>query len=135
MAAGETRKLVAFAAVFTVADVGASLAFYVDRLGFLVHFQMGDPIDYAIVERDAVSIHLMPPRQHGAASVGRSSIYAFTVDVDALHDELRSNGCGIEIPPTDFFYGMREMSVRDPDGNRITFGQEVKRPVAACSTV
>jgi hypothetical protein len=26
----------------------------------------------------------------------------------------------------DFDYGMREMSLRDPDGNRITFGQEVK---------
>jgi len=25
--------------------------------------------------------------------------------------------------PADFFYGMREMSVRDPDGNRLTFGQ------------
>jgi hypothetical protein len=29
------------------------------------------------------------------------------------------------VPPTDFSYGMREMSVRDPDGNRITFGQQV----------
>jgi hypothetical protein len=28
-----------------------------------------------------------------------------------------------EAPPGDFFYGMREMSVRDPDGNRLTFGQ------------
>jgi hypothetical protein len=26
-------------------------------------------------------------------------------------------------PPADFFYGMREMSVRDSDGNRISFGQ------------
>ena len=120
----EPRKLVAFAAVFAVADCGTSLAFYVDRLGFRVHFQMGDPISYAIVERDAVSIHLIPASQD--ATMGRSSIYVFATDVDALHDELRASSCTIEVPPTDFFYGMREMSVRDLDGNRITFGQEVK---------
>jgi hypothetical protein len=25
--------------------------------------------------------------------------------------------------PADFFYGMHELSVRDSDGNRISFGQ------------
>jgi len=28
------------------------------------------------------------------------------------------------VPPTDFSYGMRKMSVCDLDGNRITFGQQ-----------
>lgn len=92
MNTGETGKLVVFAAVFTVADCGSSLAFYVDRLGFHVHFQMGDPVSYSIVERDAVSIHLMPTRGDGAEAPGRSSIYVFTGDVDALHDELRAAG-------------------------------------------
>ena len=36
-------------------------------------------------------------------------------------------GCPIEVVPEDFSYGMREMSVRDPDGNRVTFGEEIKR--------
>jgi catechol 2,3-dioxygenase-like lactoylglutathione lyase family enzyme len=100
MAAGEAAKLVAFAAVFAVTDVDASCAFYVHRLDFRVHFQMGDPISCAIVERDAVSMHLMPASQD--TTIGRSSIYVFTADVDALHDELRTNGCVIEVPPTDF---------------------------------
>jgi uncharacterized glyoxalase superfamily protein PhnB len=52
----------------------------------------------------------------------------FTAGVDALHDELRALGCDIERAPADYDYGMREMSLRDPDGNRITFGQEVKAP-------
>jgi hypothetical protein len=50
----------------------------------------------------------------------------FTVNVDGLHDELRTIGCPIETVPTNYAHGMREMSVRDPDGNRVTFGQEVK---------
>ena len=115
-------KLNAFAAVFTVRDVGASLGFFLGRLGFREHFRLGDPPSYAIVERDAVSIHLMPASE-APESRGRSSIYVFVADVDRLHGELQALGCPIEAPPADFFYGMREMSVRDSDGNRITFGQ------------
>jgi catechol 2,3-dioxygenase-like lactoylglutathione lyase family enzyme len=115
-------KLNAFAAVFTVRDVGASLGFFLGRLGFREHFRLGDPPSYAIVERDAVSIHLMPASE-APDSCGRSSIYIFVTDVDRLHTQLQELGCSIEVPPTDFSYGMREMSVCDLDGNRITFGQ------------
>jgi catechol 2,3-dioxygenase-like lactoylglutathione lyase family enzyme len=117
-------RLDGFAAVFTVRDVAASLGFFTQRLAFAEHFRLGDPPEYAIVERDAVQIHLMSGRE--AASLGRSTIYVFLRDVDALHEHLTGRGCAVEVPPTDFPYGMREMSVRDPDGNRITFGQEVK---------
>ena len=115
-------KLNAFATVFTVGDVAASLGFFLGRLGFREHFRLGDPPSYAIVDRDAVSIHLMPVSE-APESCGRSSIYVFVTDVDRLHTELQELGCSIEVPPTDFSYGMREMSVRDLDGNRITFGQ------------
>jgi catechol 2,3-dioxygenase-like lactoylglutathione lyase family enzyme len=117
------RKLIAFAAVSTVNDVARSLEFYLGRLGFKEFFRLGDPPSYAIVERDAVSLHLMPATQE-ARGIGRSTIYVFAADVDALHDELCALGCAAEQAPTDYDYGMREFSVRDPDGNRITFGQK-----------
>ena len=117
--------LAAFAAVFTVVEVAPSLRFFVDRLGFKIHFQMGEPATYAIVERDQVSLHLMPASQD-ARGLGRSSIYVFAAGVDRLHDELLSRGCPIEAAPEDLSYGMREMSVRDPDGNRLTFGEEIE---------
>ncbi len=117
-------RLQAFAAVFTVADVGTALDFYRDRLGFAEQFRLGEPAEYAIVERDCVSLHLMPARRAVAAR-GQSSIYVFAAAVDALHAELLGRGCPIEIPPRDYDYGMREFSVRDPDGNRVTFGQSV----------
>jgi uncharacterized glyoxalase superfamily protein PhnB len=124
--AGQGR-LTGFSAVFTVRDVAASLAFYVDRLGFAAQFAMGDPPTYAIIERETVSLHLMPASQD-PAGIGRSSIYVYVDDADALHAGLVAMGCPIEIAPEDFFYGMRETSVRDPDGNRITFGAEVRPP-------
>ena len=119
------RQLVAFAAVFTVSDVGASLTFYLERLGFHECFRLGDPPSYAIVECDAVSLHLMPAGQD-SRGLGRSSVYVFAADVDALHEALLAAGCPIDSAPADYDYGMREMSVRDPDGNQITFAQEVK---------
>ena len=113
-----------FSSVFTVADVAASLAFYRDRLGFAVQFAMGEPATYAIIERETVSLHLMPASQDPKA-LGLSSIYVYARDVDGLHTELLAMGCAIELAPLDLRYGMREMSVRDPDGNRITFGQDL----------
>jgi catechol 2,3-dioxygenase-like lactoylglutathione lyase family enzyme len=124
--AGQGR-LAGFSAVFTVRDVAKSLAFYTERLGFAVEFRMGEPPTYAIVECEAVSLHLMPASQD-PAGLGTSSIYVYVDDVDALHAGLVAMGCPIEIAPEDFSYGMRETSVRDPDGNRITFGAEVQPP-------
>jgi hypothetical protein len=66
----ESRKLTAFAAIFTVTDVGRSLEFYVQKPGFLVFFRLGDPATYAILEHDAVSLHLMPASQE-ARGLGR----------------------------------------------------------------
>jgi len=130
MTATTTRRFHAFSAVFTVGNVGNSLRFYGDRLGFREQFRLGDPPSYAIIERECVSLHLMPASD-SPDTLGRSSVYVYADDVDSLHRELQALGCPIEVAPKDFFYGMREMSVRDPDGNRLTFGQEVATPTAA----
>lgn len=117
-------RLKGFSAVFTVRDVPASLAFYRDRLGFGLRFGMGEPPSYAIIERDTVSLHLMPASQ-SPDGLGTSSIYVYVEDVDALHSELVGKGCAIDFGPEDLSYGMREIAVRDPDGNRITLGAPV----------
>jgi catechol 2,3-dioxygenase-like lactoylglutathione lyase family enzyme len=127
MTDAELTKLQSFSAVFPVRDVARSLDFFTGRLGFKQGFRQGEPVNYAGVERDAVSIHLKLASRESDAP-GRSSIYVVAADVDALHDELLARDCAIEVPPTDFFYGMREMALRDVDGNHITFGQPTKLP-------
>ncbi len=113
-----------FAAVFTVTEVAAALAFYRDRLGFSVGFVMGEPADYAMVQRDSVCLHLMPAAW-GKGGAGASSVYVFTPAVDALHAELLGRGATVALGPQDEPYGMREFQLRDPDGNALTFGQAV----------
>lgn len=118
-------RLTSFAAIFAVADVPASLAFYERHLGFAARFTLGTPATYAIIERDSVELHLMPAGQ-GGQPAGQASLYAYTEGLDSLHRALLARACPIEVPPQDFPYGMREFSVRDPDGNRLTFGQPTR---------
>jgi catechol 2,3-dioxygenase-like lactoylglutathione lyase family enzyme len=117
-----------------VAEMAHSVAFYGDKLGFtLVHHDGG----FAIVQRDAVTLHLWEASDQGwrtrstAAPVvsGAESFIAGTAscriaveDVDALHRELEP--LGILHPRgqlSDQPWGSREFAVSDPDNNLITF--------------
>ena len=48
-------------------------------------------------------------------------------DVDALHAESVAKNVPIHIAPVDQTWGMRDLYLRDPDGNSVRFGA----PVAA----
>lgn len=117
-----------------VASVAQSVAFYQDKLGFiLIHQDSG----FAILRRDAVEIHLweasdrrwearnaIPPIVSGAESfiAGTASCRVMVEDVDGLHAELQPHGI---LHPNaqlrDQPWGSREFGVCDPDNNLITF--------------
>jgi uncharacterized glyoxalase superfamily protein PhnB len=44
-------------------------------------------------------------------------------DADALYEELRAKGAKVEGPPVSYPWGLRDFSVVDLEGNRITFSQ------------
>src|SRR5437762_12023358 len=101
-------RLNAFAAVFTVADVAASLGFYVGRLGFREHFRLGDPPSYAIIERDAVSLHLMPASEAPESRV-RSSIYVCGAYDNRLQGPFQPPAVPIQAPPTHSLHGIAKL--------------------------
>jgi uncharacterized glyoxalase superfamily protein PhnB len=117
--------LVGSATIFTVRDIAASIAHYRDMLGFDVTFQYGEPIYYACLCRDEVSLHLRAAREPSWIA-GNSAICVFVEDVDALHAELAARGANIVKPPQDYAYGMRDFDVTDLDGNHLTFGMGSK---------
>ena len=103
-------------------DENKATEFYVDFLGFTIdwthRFEDGLPL-YMQVSRDGCVIHLS--EHHGDASPGAAMRIA-TADIDALHAELAAKAYpyarpGIEDTP----WGTRDLSVRDPFGNRLTF--------------
>ncbi len=108
--------------ILTVADLAASTRYYREKLGFRLDWEYGEPPDFASVSRgEAVLFKCQGCQGHpGAWSM------VFTRDVDKLHEELRKRGATIQMAPKDQPWGMREMQVRDPDGNVIRFGSAIR---------
>ena len=109
--------------VFTVADVGRSVAFYA-QLGFAIsrHDET-----YAFAHRDrGLTIHLA--RAEGDAVPGRGSLYIHCHDADRVAEDWRTAGVDVAAP-RDQDHGRREGVVADPDGNLIRFGSPLRLPV------
>ena len=56
---------------------------------------------------------------------GQGAVNVFVIEVDALHDELKSRGATLVHPPGERPYGMRDFDIDDLDGNRLTFGMGI----------
>jgi uncharacterized glyoxalase superfamily protein PhnB len=119
-------RLTEAAVVLTVRDVVAGAKHYRDVLGFSVAFEYGEPPSYIGVCRDDVTVHLASATitEHAA---GHGDLAIFCEGVDAIHAELMARGANVLGSPEDRDYGMRDFSVVDPDGNRLTFGQAIAR--------
>lgn len=104
----------------------AALAFYGTSLGLTLVSSWRpdetrtDPC-YMTLARDGARLHVHSFQ--GGVS-GSTSVYVLVDDVDALHAELMSKGVLVS-GPLDQTRGMREIGVRDADGNAITFGQRL----------
>jgi catechol 2,3-dioxygenase-like lactoylglutathione lyase family enzyme len=112
------------AAVLHVRSSARAREFYCEKLGFELLFEAAprDPASpdvYLAVRRGAAVLHLSPYADDGVTG---AAVYFTVEDVDALHAELRKRGAPIHLEPTDRSWGMREMYVRDPDGNSLRFG-------------
>ena len=108
--------------IFRVFDEVKAKEFYVEFLGFQVEwehrFEDGLPL-YLEVSRGDVRIHLS--EHHGDCCPGA----AVRIETDALtdlHRELSGKDYGFARPGiNETPWGIKEMSVKDPFGNRLTF--------------
>lgn len=110
--------------ILNVRNVTASIAYYVDVLGFEKEWDWGTPPSFASVLRDDVNIFLCQDAQ-GAKGMW---ISIFIQDVDALYEDYRKRGAIIRQEPTTFPWGVREMNVEDPDGHRLRIGSDAPGP-------
>ncbi|MBZ5535602.1 MAG: VOC family protein [Acidobacteriia bacterium] len=103
-----------------------SKLFYIDGLGFHIdwehRFEPHLPV-FMQITRDGMSLFLS---QHsGDCHVG-GAVYFFIDDVDQWHRSFLQHGVHPEKPLQNTSYGLREMCVVDPDGNRLRFGTNLK---------
>ena len=103
-----------------VTSEGGGLEFYA-RLGFEVEwqhrFQQDLPL-FASIRRGDWQLFLS---EHPGDANPHGSVYLYADDVDALHAAWTSAGVAAEAPQ-DRQWGMRELQVVDPDGNRLRVG-------------
>lgn len=98
-------------------DVAAGVSHYRDVLGFSVNYEQND---IGVIDRDSVRILLIARTKRHQ---GIGSCYVYVGDADALYAELVAKGANAQGKPISQPWGLREFSVLDPEGNRLTFGQ------------
>jgi catechol 2,3-dioxygenase-like lactoylglutathione lyase family enzyme len=110
-----------------VADVEASLRFYVDRLGFTSPWRHNEDgrVHVAQVDRQGCALILADtwPEKIGkgvifiSLNVEPSTHQAAVAALDALRAELETKG----VPVKEDSWGFRLLVVDDPDGNQLLF--------------
>jgi catechol 2,3-dioxygenase-like lactoylglutathione lyase family enzyme len=96
-------------------------AFYVDGLGFAVEwehrFEPNFPV-FAEISRDGLALFLT---EHAGDCQPGGACYIVLDDIDAFHQEIVARGIRPAEPPEEAPWGVKEMLVIDPDGNRLRF--------------
>lgn len=109
--------------VLQITDAERSCAFYCDQLGFKKdwehQFEPGFP-RFVSVTRGNITLFLT---EHPESAAG-ALIYLVVDDASALAHEFKANNAVLEQEPLSQPWGMREFQIKDPDGNRLRFGQD-----------
>ena len=100
-------------------NLDESVAFYTERLGFVLMAQLAD---YVIVGRDGCELHFYACDDPLIAQ--NTSCYVRTPSTEALYLEFISRGADVK-PPEDRPWGMKELYVIDPHGNLLKFGEQM----------
>lgn len=103
--------------MLAVANLRRAIDFYVDTLGFRLGFNAGS---YGGVRHDAIEIHFF---RTDSETVGeRSGCRIEVTEIHDLYSAFREKGVidpAGDIGPKP--WGTTEFTVRDPDGNALTF--------------
>lgn len=117
-------------------EISESLAFYTEILDFnVLRAPDSNPTSfmsmYSLLEREGDRVHLS---SHVGDGVFGNVIYIQVENIDMIYDNFIKNGLNddiegenpsVTIKPVEQTWGMKEFSVTDPDGNKITFGHEI----------
>jgi len=112
--------------ILPVADMTASIRFYVEVLGFGVALQSDS---YSVLVKDSASLHLTKAENEAVLqrTRGHMSIYLEVADIQALWAHVAQYRDWF--PIRDLFdreYGMREFHLKDPNDCLIFVGQNMR---------
>jgi catechol 2,3-dioxygenase-like lactoylglutathione lyase family enzyme len=107
--------LISIAPRFPVGDMEQALAFYA-HLGFATAYHDGE---FAMVERDGISLHFNVSEGHSVCWIG-------VTNIEALYQQYLPTGA-IQSPLTSQPWGMKEFFLCDPFRNLLLFGESIPK--------
>jgi catechol 2,3-dioxygenase-like lactoylglutathione lyase family enzyme len=122
----ESVRMRALAPSMTVDDLGKSLAFYCDVLGFIVaeRWEEAGALRGARLKSGACEFYLSQDdfkkgrgREKG---VGYRLLCMTVQDIDSLAESIKARGGTLVREPMDQLWGVRDLEIADPDGFLIT---------------
>ncbi len=115
-------------------DMQQAIAYYCGTLGFTLASAMpDDDPTWCFLRRDKAAIMLLGSDNHEhddghehehSAAPAVSSLYFYPENVDALWNQLKDE-VEVEVRLQDMDYGMREFTIRDPNGYALNFGAPI----------
>jgi uncharacterized glyoxalase superfamily protein PhnB len=123
-------------------DARALIRFLVDVVGFreTVVYGDGELVEHAQLSwplGGGVMLGSARPGEVGdpwALQPGTFGAYVVADDIDALHARIAAAGAEVTTPLHDTDYGSRDFAIRDPEGNRWSFGTYRGEPSSADSS-
>jgi catechol 2,3-dioxygenase-like lactoylglutathione lyase family enzyme len=129
--AGASRNLASINPFFIVENLQASIAYYIERLGFQLDFQGPDEDPYyGRVSRDGIGIMLkailpdvLPRPNRTRHEWARWDAYIYTLDPDALFNEFKQRGVSFVTELSFIDDGLWGFEVTDADGYVLAFAR------------
>jgi uncharacterized glyoxalase superfamily protein PhnB len=116
-----------------VRDMKRTIEFYRDSLGFKLGICFPDASnpEYADLSKDGMSLMFIPAKNMGIGreeklGTGVNIYMQIDGDIDEYYRELQGKGVNIAVDIKDEPYGIRDFTVADTDGYRLTFNQTSK---------
>jgi uncharacterized glyoxalase superfamily protein PhnB/GNAT superfamily N-acetyltransferase len=122
--------------IFPVRDVKETIAFYKDILGFTGEWYWGDPVGFGGARMG--DVHVMFHQQPEIAARIEGHQHHYWCDaIDDLCEKHRAAGADIISPIENKPWGIREYTVRDPNGYHLRFSgpPTYDRPPTALATM
>ena len=119
--------------LLAVRNMKKTIDFYTKSLGFELKMAFPNPEnpEYADVTKDGMVLMFIPAQNHGIDNKEKFGIGVYLYmqidgDIDEYYAELKKKGIKMAAEIKDEPFGVRDFTIEDVDGYKLTFNQTIK---------
>ena len=125
--------------LLAVRNMKKTIEFYTTTLGFKLGmvFPNTENPEYADLSKDGMVLMVIPAKDHGIRAeeqfgIGVTLYLNIDGDIDEYYLELKQNNVSFTEDIKDEPFGVRDFTIEDPDGYRLTFTEVTARQCLSC---